>query len=91
MDDLLTVKQVAIILKVHQLTIRRYINEGKLKAIRIAGNIRITHKDLQDFSENYIPNSTSKKNPGQSISTSPFSANDPLFRIKGRGVSIDKF
>jgi excisionase family DNA binding protein len=91
MEDLLTVKQVAIILKVHQLTIRRYINEGKLKAIRLAGNIRISQKDLHDFSENYIPNSSAKRSQSTTSASTPFSANDPLFRIKGRGISINKF
>ena len=40
-DTLFSVNQVSILLKVHPLTVRRYIKEGKLKAIRVAGNIRV--------------------------------------------------
>ncbi len=61
MDDFLTVKQVAMLLKIHHLTVRRYIAEGKLKAVKLGGNVRITQKDLQSFSESYIPNTKQVK------------------------------
>jgi excisionase family DNA binding protein len=92
MDELLTVKQAAIILKVHHLTVRRYINEGKLKAIRAAGNVRITNADLRTFQEGYIPNQKQSKNVSNANASSPtttFAANDALFRMRGRGVSLD--
>ena len=92
MDDLYTVKQVAILLKVHQLTVRRYINEGKLKAIKIGGNVRISQNDLRSFSEAYLPATKSNKAQSNEISrTNPFSVSDPLFRLKGRGLSLDTF
>ena len=47
MTNLLSVRQVAFILKVHPLSVRRYIKEGKLKAIRAAGNVRIEESELQ--------------------------------------------
>ena len=90
MDELLTVKQAAIILKVHHLTVRRYINEGKLKAVRAAGNVRITLSDLRAFQEGYIPNQKPMKNTNALTSPSAtFAANDALFRMRGRGVSLD--
>ncbi len=47
MDEILySVNQVGLLLKVHPLTIRRYIKEGKLKAIKVAGNIRIPNQQL---------------------------------------------
>lgn len=88
MDDLLTVRQVSILLKVHQLTVRRYINEGKLKAIKVAGNIRISRNDLAGFSESYIPHSRPTKLSSNS-STEPFTDGDPLLRLKARGLSIN--
>jgi excisionase family DNA binding protein len=88
MEDLLTVKQVAILLKVHPLTIRRYINEGKLTALRVAGNVRISHQELQNFSQTYSPKEKQSK-PQTVISTSePFTPNDSLFRLKARGLSL---
>lgn len=90
MDDLLTVNQVALILKVHPLTIRRYINEGRLKAIRLGGNIRISQSELKSFSETYIANSNKQdKKTLQNSQSMPFSTGDSLFRLKGRGLSLD--
>jgi len=90
MDDLITVKQAAILLKVHPLTVRRYINEGKLKAVRAAGNVRISHSDLRTMQESYIPHQKiSKQSSNTPPSTTPFAPNDSLFRMRGRGVSLE--
>jgi excisionase family DNA binding protein len=92
MDELLTVKQTAIVLKVHHLTIRRYINEGKLKAVRAAGNVRIPLSSIKEFQETYIPTQKSANKQTSTInnlSTTPFAPNDSLFRLRGRGVSLD--
>lgn len=88
MDNLLNVRQVAFILKVHPLTIRRYLNEGKLKAIKIGGNIRIKESDLSNFNKDFFvskhkPSLKSKFNPAKN-----FSLDDPFFRLKGRGASL---
>lgn len=92
MDDLLTVKQAAILIKVHHLTIRRYIADGKLKAVKVGGNVRISEKELRDFTQAYnTQTKTAKAEKATPPSTSPFAANDSLFRLKGRGVSLDKF
>lgn len=88
MDDLLTVKQVAILLKVHALTIRRYINEGKLKAVKVAGNVRISREEVNNFQQGYMPHSRPVKIAGTIPQSAIFQANDPLFRLKGRGLSM---
>ena len=49
--NLLTPEQVAQILQVHVLTIYSYIRRGKLDAIRLGRNYRITPKDLTRFIE----------------------------------------
>ncbi|MBI3341693.1 helix-turn-helix domain-containing protein [Candidatus Curtissbacteria bacterium] len=49
MDNVFTVKEIAEILKIHHLTVRRYIKKGKLKIIRFEGNVRITKPDLEEF------------------------------------------
>jgi excisionase family DNA binding protein len=90
MEDLLTIKQVSILLKVHQLTVRRYINEGKLKAIKVGGNVRVTQADLRSFSESYIAHSKVSKSSSDS-GKEPFAPNDPFFRLRGRGLSLDRF
>lgn len=89
-DNLLNVKQVAYILKVHPLTIRRYIKEGKLKAVRVAGNVRIKESSLADFNKDFSATPSKKQivkntiNPAKS-----FNLEDPLLRLRGRGASIN--
>lgn len=46
---MLTVKEVAKILKVHPITIYRWTERGKLKAVRIGRSIRIREKDLHNL------------------------------------------
>jgi excisionase family DNA binding protein len=54
MNSLLTVKDVAKILQVHTVTIRRYLNKGILKGIKVdsikgKGRWRIPEESLQDI------------------------------------------
>ena len=51
-DEFLTVEQVAERLQMHPDTIRRYIRQKKLRAVRISPtNIRIRRSDLDKFIE----------------------------------------
>lgn len=89
-DNLLSVNQVAFILRVHPLTIRRYIKEKRLKAIKVGGNIRIEENVLQDFHKEITPQTqesirifkTSK------LGAKQFNTDDPLLRLQGRGASL---
>jgi excisionase family DNA binding protein len=90
MDNLFNVNQAAFILKVHRLTIRRYIKEGRLKALKVGGAIRIKEKDLNDFNKDYTPN-TRKTDTGLRPKINPaktFTMEDPFIRLNGRGASI---
>lgn len=87
LDNFLTVRQVAFILKVHQLTVRRYIKEGKIKAVRVGGNVRIKESDLQELSKEFSVNPRTSS----FLNKSPikvFSEYDPLMRLKGIGASL---
>lgn len=87
-DILISVNQAALLLKVHPLTIRRYIKEGKLKALKAGGNIRIPQSAINSFTNEISPQDYSKK-VRQTTSTSlEFSEDDPIFRLKGRGASL---
>lgn len=85
-DNFLNVKQVAFILKVHPLTVRRYIKEGKLKAIKIGGNVRIKESALQDSSKEFSP--TPRHFLPKFKTTKLFNEYDPLLRLKGIGASL---
>ena len=89
MDNLLNVNQVAFILKVHPLTVRRYIKEGRLKAIKAGGNIRIKESSLADFNKEFSSDTKKANTPKNSLNPSKtFTLDDPLFRLKGRGASL---
>ena len=92
MNNLLSVRQVAFILKVHPLTIRRYIASKKLKAVKMGGNVRIYENDLQEFqrdatstviTSNEVITKIKKEMPKE------FTNDDPFLRLKGRGASLN--
>ncbi len=90
MDNLFNVKQAAFILKVHPLTVRRYIKEGRLKAIKAGGNIRIQESKLQEFNKEFNPEEKRLKSPFRKTTdtTKAFTNEDPFLRLKGRGAKI---
>jgi excisionase family DNA binding protein len=46
-DNLLTVAQVARRLQVHEITVRRHIKAGRLKALRVGRGLRVRGEDLE--------------------------------------------
>ena len=89
MDNFFNVNQVAFILKVHPLTIRRYIKEGRLKAVKVGGNVRIKESSLLDFNKDFTPDNSRKETLKTNLKPArPFTLDDPLFRLKGRGASL---
>ena len=91
MENLFNVNQAAFILKVHPLTIRRYIREGKLKAIKAGGNIRIKESQLMEFNKDLVPRAKSRRPSGigKITTVKVFTLNDPLFRLKGLVAHIE--
>ncbi len=89
-NNLLSVKQVAFILKVHPLTIRRYITDKKLKAVKIGGNVRIDENELQNFHKDIAPADKTKNRVFKLNKTAAkqFDPEDPLFHLMGRGASL---
>jgi excisionase family DNA binding protein len=90
MENLMNVKQVAFVLKVHPLTIRRYIKSGRLKAVRVGGNVRIKESSLTDFNKDFAATPSQKQIIKSRLHPAKiFSLDDPLFRLKGRGASLN--
>lgn len=50
-DQLLTLQQVADRLQVSMSTVRRLVDAGKLKAIRIGRNLRVRPEDIAAYIE----------------------------------------
>lgn len=51
MARLLTVAEVASIMRVSRMTVYRLIRRGQLKAIRVGRNYRVTEEDLKAYLE----------------------------------------
>lgn len=93
MENLFNVNQAAFILKVHPLTVRRYIKEGVLKAVKIGGNVRIKESSLQEFSRDFTPRQdTTNVMPFKRSSTNTarkFTNADPLLKMQGRAATVE--
>ncbi len=86
----MNVKQVAFILKVHPLTVRRYIKSGKLKAVRAGGNVRIKESSLTEFNKDFTTASSQRQIIKSRLRPAKiFTLDDPLFRLRGRGASLN--
>ncbi len=89
MNNLLSVKQVAFILRVHPLTVRRYIKNKRLKAVKVGGNIRVEEDSLQDFHKEV---SAAEQQPrifkSNRLLDKQFTQDDPLLRLQGRGAGL---
>lgn len=51
-ENLMSVEEVAKMLKVHSMTVRRMIYKGKLEAHKVGTNIRISKEDLDKYLNN---------------------------------------
>lgn len=90
MDNLFNVNQAAFILKVHPLTIRRYIKDGRLKAIKVGGNVRIKESQLNEFNKDFTPRLPSLKHSSDvKKPVKAFSDIDPFFQLQGRGAGLN--
>ncbi|HYM65106.1 MAG TPA: helix-turn-helix domain-containing protein [Candidatus Sulfotelmatobacter sp.] len=89
MENLLNINQVAFILKVHPLTVRRYIREKKLNAVRAAGNVRVKESELANFNKDFTVAPSRRQEIRKIRPAKIFTLDDPLFRLKGRGASLN--
>jgi excisionase family DNA binding protein len=89
MDNLLNVRQAAYILKVHPLSVRRYIKDGRLKAVRAGGNVRIKESQLLEFNKDFTATPSKKQLVKNIIPAKVFNLEDPIFRLRGRGASLN--
>jgi excisionase family DNA binding protein len=52
MEELMNVDEVAKILKVHSMTVRRMIYKGELEAHKVGANVRISKENLNKYLNN---------------------------------------
>jgi excisionase family DNA binding protein len=82
--ELLTVRQVAEILQINPMTVRRYIEAGKLAAVRVGRRVRVRREALEDLME---PVFAKRKKSEPTIPGRPTSTDDPLWQLVGIGES----
>lgn len=90
MDNFYNVNQSAFIMKVHPLTVRRYIREGRLKAVKLGGNVRIRERDLQNFMREFEPREPEERSVfSRAVKQKEFTTADPFLRLKGRAATVE--
>ncbi len=83
MEELLTVSEIARACRVHEMTIRRHINAGELKALRVGRTIRVRREDLDDFlAGTASPLRTRARRRRQDV-LRPLTETDAIFRLAG--------
>jgi excisionase family DNA binding protein len=80
-ERLLTVKEVAEMCRVHEVTIRRHIRDGRLPVLRAGRALRVRRSDVERFLSP-VPEGVDPKKWGL-----PMLADDPLWAIIGMGDS----
>lgn len=74
MADYLTVREVAAIYNVHEMTVRRHIAAGRLRAVRVGRSIRVRPEDLTSYEE---------AQPRAQRGWRPITASDTLLKLIG--------
>jgi excisionase family DNA binding protein len=85
--ELLTIQETARLLKVNPITIRRYIERGRLPAVRVGRGVRVRKEAVDQLIEEVVPKKTRRTAPGPR--GKPFTKDDPLWRVVGIGASAE--
>lgn len=80
MEELMSVDEVAKILKVHSMTVLGMIYRGKLEAHKVGANIRINKEDLNKYLSR---TKIQSKRPGSGDSEEKFSSAKSLLKFAG--------
>ncbi len=73
---LYTLKEISQKLDVSVATLRTYIEQGRLKALRLGRNYRVTQEALKDFLQSPVPASVAAPGPPE---------DDPILQVVGIG------
>jgi excisionase family DNA binding protein len=83
MEELMSVDEVAKMLKVHAMTVRRMIYKGKLEAHKVGANVRISKEDLSKYLNHTKIQSEQEKQASSKNSEPKFSTAKSLLRFAG--------
>src|SRR5437660_8451797 len=77
-DSFLTVAEVAGILKVNQQTVRNWIDQGSLPALRVGRRVRIRRSDLNRLLEEGYTGASRSSTPSEGPSADDFWGGEPV-------------
>lgn len=83
--ELLTVQETAALLKVAPITVRRFIADGRLPAVRVGRSVRIDMADVQQLGR--PAGSTARRGRQQRSGGRPLTLDDPSFQLIGAAHS----
>lgn len=63
---MLTIHEVAELLKVKESTVRTWINDGSLRAVKLGRDWRVAHRDLEAFVNSHANRPADRTETGQS-------------------------
>lgn len=81
MMNLLTIDETARVLRVSTLTVRRYIDAGKLPAVRVGKGVRVQKEAIDQLVEPIAADD------GKQLRGRPMTADDPIWSITAAGRS----
>ena len=85
--ELMTVKEAAELLRVTPITVRRYIADGRLPAVRVGKGVRVQKEAIEQFPKPLQPKGRARKSAVRR--GKPFTMNDPLWNLAGIGHSSE--
>lgn len=77
-DSFLTVAEVAALLKLNQQTVRNWIDQGSLPAVRVGRRVRIRRSDLERVLKAGATRTESSSSSGASPSAADFWGGEPV-------------
>jgi excisionase family DNA binding protein len=88
-DSFLTVAEVAEMLKLNQQTVRNWIDQGALPALRVGRRVRIRRSDLERMLAEGATTTAQRATPEPSPSAEDFWGGEPVGLADPGGASAD--
>jgi excisionase family DNA binding protein len=82
--ELLTIQETARMLKVNPITIRRFIADGRLEAVRIGRGVRVRKAAVDQLAEPVAPKVARTKGARKTVR--PMTWDDPMSKLVGSAI-----
>jgi len=79
--ELLTIRETAQMLKVNPITIRRFIADGRLQAVRVGRGVRVRKEAVDQLAEPITPSAARTRATSRRVR--PMTWDDPMSKLVG--------